>query len=402
MISREAPLPAQPATELRSTRPGKALCAMCMGAYPETSMTVVDGDSFCPDCSPMTGRRGVSEAEAPDGRSAELPPAPPANAYHFQEETGSGGASRALLFGLAVLLVGGVVFAAMTLLGGDRIDKLLSGVDSGRDDRVMLVQKYSPGEVLYYSARGKLTGEAEGSVFRGLLSQSGSAEIGATLGGRMAMDVLSVDDRGNARLRTTLEGVHAEMELVVDGQKMPLPPGLMDMFSRMNGMQVVMEVDPFGEPLSEPTVHWPNGPSGGNAGFADLAQGQLSGVPRKEIQVGDTWTASAELPSDMGPMPFGDLKPSLDFKVEGFKRLSGRDCLVISVSGDMSGGEGFGAAGLPGDVDLDIDVKGAIFFDARAGRMVKSAMDITFDMSVAFGADGIEVHLKLELDVDLE
>jgi hypothetical protein len=403
--SLETPSALASTPELRSTRPGKALCSMCMGAFPETAMTVVDGAAYCPDCSPVTGRRGVPETDAQheDESFDEPPPPPQTNAFYFREESQSASGSKLLLFGFVVLLIGGGVFAAMTFLGGDRIDRLLSGVDSGRDDAVMLIQKYSPGEVVYYTASGRLTGEAEGAISRGLISQSGSVEIEATLGGRMAIDVLSVDDRGNARLRTTLEGVHADMELIVDGEKMPLPAAIGGVFGQLNGMQVEMEVDAFGEPVSEPMVHWSgNGSMGGNPGFSDLVQGQLSGVPRKEVRVGDTWTASAALPTDMGPMPFGSLNPSITFEVEGFKRISGRDCLVISIEGDMSGSEGVGQMGFAGDMELDMEIKGAMFFDPKAGRLVKSAMDVTFDVSIEFGGDGIEAHLALELDVNLD
>ena len=99
--SREAP--SGPAIALESgyrTRvQGKGLCSMCMGAFPDTVLSVVDGKPYCPDCSPMVGQRREPEVQdsavpVTGGETAVAIGA--VEPLMFQEPAGSGGARGVL------------------------------------------------------------------------------------------------------------------------------------------------------------------------------------------------------------------------------------------------------------------------------------------------------------------
>jgi hypothetical protein len=389
----------------RSTVSGKALCSMCMGAYPETVMTVVDGKPFCPDCSPLTAQRREPEVVAVDTGSEALAPQrsferPATTGVFIPDERMGGGGLKGLFAILVLVLLGGAGFAAFTMLGSDRIDALMKGVDDSRTDARLMIQKYEAGEEIVYEAKAKL--ELNADLDGAMMSGGGSIEGSGTLYGGMRINVLGVDDRGNANLRMTFENFDLDLDVEMDGRPIGgmLPP---DLLGEVNGQSFELRVDPFGDALGPPTGLAPGGPFGS---MDEFFNGMVEGVPRHELRVGDTWSATDSVPLDptgatgLGAGGFGF---TANYRVEGYKRLAGRDCMVISLEGGLDGMPA--GAGNPlmamMDMDMDMTIKGVVFYDHEAGRMVKAAVDVKAEMSMSGQGNSVDLDMTLTLDVDL-
>jgi hypothetical protein len=128
-------------------------------------------------------------------------------------------------------------------------------------------------------------------------------------------------------------------------------------------------------------------------------------MPRDYLKVGDSWTASMPLAGNTQGLPpglsVGNMAFAVKYEVEGFKRFAGRDCMVISVNGDLDGGD---ALKMPffDDIRFDTRLKGVMFYDVSIGRLVKVAMDVDLDMGFAGAMGGMELDFDMELDIDLK
>jgi hypothetical protein len=395
--SREAPSTAPVETNYKTRVSGKALCSMCMGAFPETVLTVIEGKPYCPDCSPLIGQRRepeVQEEGAPEVQSDYSTSMP---SLQFREEK-TGGGSRGILAIVLLVVLGGGGFLAFTMLGGDRIDALMSGLDTGRTDAYMLDQKYIPGESFDYSASGNLTAEGKISGVAGMFLGGGGGEFGADMKifTGVGVEALAVDEQGNADLRVTTRNVDLDGEIRFGDKVMPLGALGMGAVNQMSGQSTRMKVDPFGDPIGQPS----------GEGMPDMFSGQMGDVPRHHLKVGDTW--SANLPFDQGAargipggMSLSNLSFGVRYRVEGFKRMLGRDCMVISLAGQLDGGDSISLPMMT-EMKCDLDMKGVIFFDVSEGRLVKIAVDMNIDFGASANEGGIDLKAHLELDVDLK
>ena len=164
-----------------------------------------------------------------------------------------------------------------------------------------------------------------------------------------------------------------EVGLIVTGYAFVARSG--QVFADMNGITVDMTVDPFGEPIGTPVT------SGGDAGMRELFSSHLSNVPRTEVQVGDTWTAVEKMPvNGMGDgMSLGEVSVTVTFEVLGFKKHAGRDCMVIGLEGEMDGPAGDSLRTIGAVLNMEVAMKGVIFFDYERGQMVRTAMDVDIE-----------------------
>jgi len=400
--SKEAPSGAGLSTDspFRSRVQGKGLCSMCMGAFPETVLSIVDNKPYCPDCSPMVGRR-----REPEIQEGAPPPDPDLGASFgegmpsplvFHDEKRSGGA-KGLIAVVVLVLLAGAGFAAFTLMGGDRIDALMSGLDTGRGDAYLLAQSYIPGESMYYEARG--TAKANGDVSGGGLmgGRGGEIEFTAELFGGVTVDVKKVDEQGNAELAVTTENLDLDLDLRIGGTPWPLGPEVQKPLSELKGKTLVLSVDPFGNPLEG---------SEDAGGMQQMMSGQFGEMPRRHLKVGDTWNASMPFgggaAKGMPPgLAMGDLSFAVRYRVEGFKRLADRDCMVISMKGSLAGADSIRMPFVD-DVKMDMGLKGAIFYDVSIGRLVKVAMDMDLELGFASQMGGADFDLEFQLDIDLK
>ncbi len=372
---------------------GRALCSMCMGSFPETVMAVVDGRTYCPDCTPVTAHRSEPVRTGPDPfgyrAAAEYVPGSPAAPVEMRR----GGKRWAL--GLAgLVLLGGGIFWLVAGRGSGRIDRMLAGVDGARPDARLLVSRYREGERLDYDVRAKLDMDMDGdSGPLGSLAAFGTVNMDIT--GTMNVDVLSVSGDGDADLRVTLSDFRVGGKAKVNGREVSIT-GAGNPFSGLNGTVTRMRVDAFGEPLDDP-----EGPDAAGVvpGLSTVYGGRIAGVPRHELRVGDTWKRTQPLHTVNGISLPGSAV-AVEFRVEGYKKLGGRDCMVISMRGGRDGSNPPSLRGL-GKMDMDLDLAGVMFFDYEAGCMRKMAMDMDVEMSISGPSGSISAEAHMEMDIDL-
>jgi hypothetical protein len=415
--------PAMPEA-FQSSRPGKALCSMCMGAFPETVMTIVDNRPFCPDCSPLTGRRKEPEVQPTVAEDVPPPPWPapttttaptapaglteqpeiPAYPRFTPQDRPAGSGSKGVFAVLLLVLIGAAGFAAYQMMGGGRIDALMAGVDTGRPEANALVYKYEPAQELYYNAIAKfdITVDIDGAG-----APFDQLEANAKLYGGLSMLTLGTDKSGNADLRLTFKNFDLDLEILADGEPFPMPFGDMDMLGQLNGETMEMKVNAYGEPVGRPTGMRPGGMLDGS-GMKEMFDGMLEGVPRKELKVGDTWTAKESVPLGPGADALGmsGMNVSATYKVEGYKRIAGRDCMVISMKGELDSGQGNislpGMGGSSMNMDMNMSMQGVVFFDIEAGCLVKTAVDVDADLSMAAPGGAMDMTLDMQMDIDLQ
>jgi len=383
--------PDAPAPEAAETGSAdRALCSLCMGAYPRGSLSVVDGKPYCADCNPMKARR-VQHTDAPPAPEWAESPAG-VRSFQFEEAKPGGGGGKAILVILVLVILGGGGFAAMTFLGRDRIDALMAGVDGDRLDAALLVQKYQAGDRLTYSM--SIQGMAEVNGLGGVLpmGSGGTLEMDMFISGIVQMEVVSVDDRGNAQVAVSLQGFRPDITARMNGEEVPMPgqaPG-----TALDGRTVVLTLDPFGEVVSSPQ---------GGEEVQDLLSCGFEGMPHRELKVGDTWTTQEKLPkTGPGAQFLGGAEPSINatYVVEGFKRVKDRDCMVISVTGAIEGLDSLPQ--MPtADMQMDVDMKGVLFFDPEAGLMVQGAVDVDMRFSAVRGDESFDMEMDMSIDIEL-
>ncbi len=387
----EVPPPMPSAERDEVVLPGrKALCSLCMGAYLETELAVVDGSRYCVDCNPLTATK-ISAPDRGDAQSygSDIPASRTFNPVVTETPTGS----RGLLIFAGVLVALAGIFAVVALPGSDRIDKLAGGV-SVRDDGFTLAQRYEPGTCLQYGM--KISGTVQMDAEQGrLLGDVLAGDMEMDFGGTIRIDVLSVDTDGNARVSLAMS--HFEMAvtglMTQNGQQVPLdrtnPVG------SLGETSVLLTLDPFGKPVGEVEVL-----KDGLGGMMDLKQVLGSGVedaPRGELHVGDTWSSTAVVPMQGG----SGMNLKAEYEVAGFKCYEGRECIVILVEGEMNDGAG-GSFMMPGmSMNASVDMKGVVLIDAEKGHLVKSAMDLDISMEAGTSEGSMSMEMKLQADVDL-
>ena len=162
------------------------------------------------------------------------------------------------------------------------------------------------------------------------MMQSGDFDGTLEMLGGLSIDVLKVDRDNNAHLAITTDNFDVDIDLSVGGAPIPLEQQLAAPLAELRGKTVLSKVDAFGNPL--------DGES--SDGMQEMMNGGFGEVPRHHIRVGDTWSAS--VPLSAGAMPgsgvsLGGAAFTVTYRVEGFKQLKGRDCMAISVKGELSG-----------------------------------------------------------------
>jgi hypothetical protein len=381
--------PIEPAFRTRVR--GKGLCGLCMGAFPESVLSVIDGKPYCPDCSPVVGSRREPEVDLPSAPDAPEPHPELVSGPLFQEQR-SGGGTKGVLAVFVLALLAGVGVAVFLMMDGDRIDEMMSGLDSGRKDAYLLAQTYVPGETMHYGITGnaRATGEVSGAF-----GQSGDLGLAFELDGDLSVNVLKVDRENNAHLAVTIGAFDMDMDLTVDGTPFPLGNELAGPLRELKDETTVLKVDPFGNPIGQAT---------GND-MQQMLNGGFGEIPSRYLKVGDTWTARIPLGAP-GTMPVGGPDLSIlafpvKYRVEGFKRLQDRDCMVISLTGDLQGAENLRMPFFD-DLKCEMTLKGVMFYDVTIGRLVRMAMDIGVDFGMASPMGGGEFDLEFELDVDLK
>jgi len=158
-----------------------------------------------------------------------------------------------------------------------------------------------------------------------------------------------------------------------------------------------LTVDPLGRTLSTGA-----GSGSGGGALGDMMSGRFGAMPERALSVGDEWTDTETLDmSQAGGMGAGPLAISATYRVEGYKTVRGRDCVVISVVGEVGGDS---LPRMPGvlDMSMEMDLEGVMFFDLEAGQMEKIAMDLSVDLSAEAPNGTLSLEMKLELDVDRE
>lgn len=388
-----------PATE--EVRPRKALCSLCMGSFPETVLSRIDGHAYCPDCSPLTARH--TAPLRPAGPAAEEDEGPPPNVYDrprtpvfLTEEKSGGGRAKFVLVAVALLAVAGAAFAAWSILGKSRIDRMLSGLDTSARPARLLCEKYTAGERIGYhlEVRAKGDMEASGAV---LGSGSGDGSLDAKLYGDFAIDVLDVDAEGNSELQLTVANLDLTGRAAFGGMEHSLDGMGANPLKQLSGQTLVMKVDPFGKPIGTVSGSFANLP-----GMQGFLGSQFADAPRHELSVGDEWTAtqSFDLGGAGGFVPSMPGGMSVTCRVEGYKRVKGRDCMAISIRGSMDDGGGLQMPGM--SMEFGLDLEGVMFYDPEGGRLVQCAMDVSGEFEGEGQGNGVQVEFQLELDLELQ
>jgi hypothetical protein len=301
-----------------------------------------------------------------------------------------------------VLLLGAVAAGAIIIageIGKDRIDKLLSGVDAEREQEMRMLSKYRVGEDYDYDVTQEVSVMAEGVPAAGT-----EVTIGLKLGMGLRIEVLEVDSEGNGSLRFVVHDMDADVSMDLDGQEMG---GSMPLSSVLpDEVAFRLRMDPFGKPLGE--AAYEDGCDGLFAG-GDVQNLFLHGaesVPRHRLRVGDTWSSSERIPlggGAMGPLlQDGVLTAKMTYRMEGYKMMAGRDCMVISAKGQFGASDLRGVSGGLTNLTLDGKVKGAVFFDPGDGVLVNQSMDFHMEMTASTVMGPVEVAADGSLDVVLK
>ena len=369
----------------------KALCSRCLGAYPEAELATVDGAKFCRDCNTLTASHSTREYPSVEGgyegdpRTVQMPD-------DTWKESPSSWRQMALILALVVAGVG--VFAAIALPGSDRIDKLLSGVSDG-EGGFRLAQTYVSGESFEYGLEMNVTCTIEaGST--SWIDDDFSGDFGMEMAGLIRIDVLSVDSNGNGRVQLGFSGFDARIGSTLDDVKPHR--GLAVMCRGLSETTLHMTLDPYGKVIGETVSDGPPLPNEMN--LDQLFRDGFAEAPRGELRVGDEWTCRTSLKMEnVGPAGIG---VEAEYEVVGRKNYNGRDCLVIAVEGTMSGGSGRMPSVMGADMDMDVEIKGAMFIEERSGCLVKSAMDVEMSVSISGTGGSLDMDMVMSMDVELK
>jgi hypothetical protein len=302
---------------------------------------------------------------------------------------GGGGAKKVVAAVFVLILVAAAGLAAYSLLGQSRIDKLMAGADTSARPAKLLYHRYEAGERLTYGVKGRMEGTMEASGGLNPLGGGDEITMDLVLGMDVVIDVLSVDARGNADLQIAFQGGDLDGTIEMGGRPMPVSSFGQQMFGGLAGQAARVTVDPFGRTLE--------GEMGGD--LSGLMNGQFGVMPERNLKVGDEWTEKESV--SMPGQQLSGIEITADYRVEGYKKIQGRDCMVISVNGDLST-DSLGDLPAFMDIDFDVGMEGVLFFDVEAGRMVKTAMDLTFDLEMSGGGNSVEGSFVFQVDVDLE
>ena len=375
-------LPAPAASREGTTSAGqRALCSLCLGAFPAGDLAFIEGRAYCRECSPIRGSR--SEFSAPV--ETFVSPIKSGGPLPLRRPAAARGQGRAL-GALGVVLAAGVVLAYVSFFGGGgRIEKLLAGVDADRSDSVLLQPAYRAGDVLDYrlACAGAIRFEGGES---GLLGESVDGAADLSVSADLRVDVRRVDSDGNAELLVELSGVQVDIAGDFNGQPIPMPP-----MGDLGTSSVRMTVDRSGRAVADSVQVEGGLPFMGAPG--GITSGGLEGLPDGPVRIGDKWTAAfggddlggmAGVPLDLQGASF-----KATYEVVGFKKVKGRDCVAIRMDAGMNTPLG------------SLDMIGAAFIDAGKRQLVQIAVDLNGEIRLAKVGASLEVEIDLELDLEL-
>jgi hypothetical protein len=122
-------------------------------------------------------------------------------------------------------------------------------------------------------------------------------------------------------------------------------------------------------------------------------------LPDKAVKKGDTWERKLVYP--LGPL--GTLTATNKYTYEGKDKVNGKDVERITAAMDikytppMAGVGALGLQIIDGDLKAK-DAKQTIFFDATAGRLVKSETKLRVEGMLSYAAVGKKTELELKQD----
>lgn len=124
----------------------------------------------------------------------------------------------------------------------------------------------------------------------------------------------------------------------------------------------------------------------------------MSGLPDKPVEIGDTWSPKTEA---MKGLPEG-MQINNVYTFKGWEQHDNKRCALIQMTGDFSMKPG--AATPPGMPNIKSRVSGKIWFDPETSMVVESSTkpDVNLNMNMGQGGAGSGMAMTLHLSVDLK
>jgi hypothetical protein len=280
-------------------------------------------------------------------------------------------------------------------------------------DKVLLRYKWQIGE----QAKWVVNSEGTGTVVTQDLMKAPPEEtvtsISSTSTMPMYQTVEAVDEEGNGTISYQMGIIEVDWEaadgtvqhivmdpvaktMTVNGETTPAPPTAM----LFGDEPIRMVLSPRGRVL-ESTMPAAMEQLFGTGGLSpthafDMMQSQQMEFPEQPIGVGYTWTQTSAITTSAPPgeaeQGAGDPEPppfsfTAAYTLMGFETVAGVECAQIEAVGALDMTEAFQITQSTEQVDLTIaagpshvSLRGFVYFDPAAGRMVKTEMDIIMNM----------------------
>ena len=194
-------------------------------------------------------------------------------------------------------------------------------------------------------------------------------------------------------LEWTFDKVDASRVMFENMQTDPMTDNLV-------GQKVTFDVDPTGEVTDVKPVSYIEGWEQAQETVSRIIESSFPTLPNKGVAVGGDWDENETETTDEGT----EVTSSGKYHYKENKTEGGRDCAFVEGEVEMTiGGK---VAGPQGEMDSDGDGKGEfeMFFDSKAGVVVKlkGKIEINMTLSPTGGGDSVETSVGFETEKKLK
>jgi len=276
-------------------------------------------------------------------------------------------------------------------------------------DKVLLRYKWQIGERAEWVVNSEMTGTVVTQDLTKAPPEETVTSISSTTTVPVYQTVEAVDEQGNGTISYQMGLIEVDWEaadgtvqhivmdpvaktMTVNGETTPTPPGTMP----FGDEPMRMVVSPRGRVLESkmPAAMEQLFGTGGLSPTQafDMMQSRQMELPEQPIGVGYTWTQTSAITTSTPPgeaeQGGGDPEPppfsfAAAYTLMGFETVAGVECAQIETVGALDMTEAFQISQSTEQADLTIaagpshiSLRGFVYFDPAAGRMVKTEMDM--------------------------
>jgi len=178
------------------------------------------------------------------------------------------------------------------------------------------------------------------------------------------------------------------------GEEIPPPPGYLESVRDLLSQTARVRTTPSGRTTEVTYSH---------AQLSSLTKslergGMPTYLPERPVEVGDSWSSTAEIP--LGMSAGGSLNLELEHTLREVRAAPEGRVAVIELAGSYSQLQGFEESGLGVPMHMQASLTGSSLFDIDNGRFVGGRYEI--DMFALHAAEGVEIRLTGHANGDLE